>query len=77
MTIKMRFIAPLLAAGAVAVGFAAAPDASAAGPRTCGDGGGATTCQSPGNVEIHTDEPEVQAPRIYGEFSSPVPFLFN
>jgi hypothetical protein len=77
MTIKPRFIAPLLAAGAVAAAIAAAPNASAAGVRDCASGGGATICQSPGNVEIHTDQPQVQAPRVYGPFSSPLPFLFN
>ncbi len=77
MTITSRFIAPLLAAGAVAAAIAAAPNASAADVRTCANGGGATICQSPGNAEIHTNGPQVQAPRSYGPFSSPAPFLFN
>jgi hypothetical protein len=77
MTGKTRSIAPLLAAGAVAVGIAAAPDASAAAARTCGNRGGATICESPGNVEVHTDRPEPHASRIYGAFSTPIPFLFN
>jgi hypothetical protein len=77
MNIKSRFMAPLLAAGAVAVAIAAAPTASAADVRTCANGGGATICQSPGNAEIHTDRPQVQPPRVYGPFSSPAPFLFN
>jgi hypothetical protein len=77
MTITSRFIGPLLAAGAVAAAIAAAPNASAADVRNCANGGGATICQSPGNTEIHTDQPQVQAPRVYGPFSSPVPFLFN
>lgn len=77
MNIKPRFVAPLLGAGAVAAAIAAAPSASAADVRDCANGGGATICQSPGNVEIHTDQPQVQAPRIYGPFSSPFPLLFN
>jgi hypothetical protein len=77
MSINLRFVAPVLAAGAVAVAIAGAPSASAASVRTCADGGGATICQSPGNVEIHPEQPPVQAPRIYGPFSSPIPFLFN
>jgi hypothetical protein len=76
MLFKLHLIASVLAAGAVAATIAAAPTALAAGTRTCGDGGGSTICQNPGNVEIHTG-PQVQAPRIYGPFSSPIPFLFN
>ena len=77
MHIKSRFIAPILAGGAVAAAIAAAPPASAADVRTCANGGGATTCQSPGNVEIHTEPPRVSAPQVYGPFSSPLPFLFS
>jgi hypothetical protein len=77
MTINLRFITPLLAAGAVAAAVTAAPSATAAGPRTCINGGGATMCQSPGNVEIHTERVLIPAPRIYGPFSSPGPFLFD
>ena len=77
MKIKPSFVAPLLAAGAVTAAIAAAPNASAADVRTCAGGGGATICQSPGNAEIHTDRPDVQAPQVYGPFSSPAPFLFN
>jgi hypothetical protein len=75
MTTKTRFIAPLLAAGAVAA-IVAAPDAAAASTRTCNNSGATTTCQSPGNIEIHTYRPQVQAPRIYCPFSSPIPFMF-
>jgi hypothetical protein len=77
VTIKTRFIAPLLAAGAVAAAIAAAPEVSAASTRTCNNSGAATTCHSPGNVEIHADRPQVQRPRIYGPFSSPIPFMFE
>ena len=77
MNNKQRFITTVLAAGAAAAAIASAPTALAADTRACGDGGGATICQSPGNVEIHTAPPRVQAPQIYGPFSSPIPFLFN
>jgi hypothetical protein len=77
MTIRPRFLAPFLAAGAIAAAITAAPSASAADTRTCGNSGGATICQSPGNVEVHTERPDVQPPRVYGPFSSPIPFLFN
>jgi hypothetical protein len=77
MTVKSRIIAPLFAATAIATVIAAAPSASAASPRSCADGGGSTICRSPGNVEVHTEQPRVQSPRIYGEYSSPLPFLFN
>ena len=77
MSIKARFIAPFLMAGAAAAVIATAPNASAADTRTCVNGGSATICQSPGNAEIHATPPEVSAPRIYGQFSSPYPFLYN
>jgi hypothetical protein len=77
MNIKARFIAPLLMAGAAAAVITAAPNASAADARTCVNGGSATICQRQGNAEIHAVPPEVSAPRIYGQFSSPYPFLFN
>jgi hypothetical protein len=74
MNTKLRLITTLFAAGAAAA-IIVAPSASA-GMRTCADGGASTICENPGNVEIHTG-PEVQAPRVYGPFSSPIPFLFN
>lgn len=77
MNIKARFIAPFLMAGAAAAVIATAPNASAADARTCANGGAATICQNPGNAEIHATPPEVSAPRIYGQFASPYPFLFN
>ena len=76
MSIKLRYIAPLFALGAIAAAITTAADASA-GVRTCADGGGSTTCQSPGNVEIHADPPVIRPPLIYGPFSSPLPFLFD
>ena len=75
MNTKLRLISTVFTAGAVAA-IIAAPSATAATTRTCADGGGSTICQNPGNVEIHTG-PEVQTPRIYGPYSSPIPFLFN
>ena len=77
MSIKLRYIAPLFALGAIAAAITTSADASAGSVRTCADGGGATTCQSPGNVEIHADPPVIQPPLIYGPFSSPLPFLFD
>jgi hypothetical protein len=47
---KLKFITPLLAAGAAAVAIAAAPTAFAANQQTCSG----TVCQSPGNVQIKT-----------------------
>ncbi len=75
--IKAGFIAPFLMAGAAAAVIVTAPNASAADARTCANGGAATICQNPGNAEIHAAPPEVSAPRIYGQFASPYPFLFN
>ena len=77
MNIKLRFIAPLLLAGAAAAAITAAPNASAASERTCSNGGGATVCQRPGHVAIHAGPPQVSAPRVYGPFSSATPFLFD
>ena len=75
-TIKLRYIATLFALGAIGAAITTAADASAA-MRSCADSGGATTCQSPGKVEIHAVPPVVQAPHIYGPFASPIPFLWN
>jgi hypothetical protein len=77
MTFNSRIIAPLFAAAAVATVIAAAPSASAASARNCSDGGGSTVCQSPGNVEVYTEQPQVHRPLIYGPFSSPEPLLFD
>lgn len=57
MKFKFNYATPLLAAGATAVAILVAPTASAAPPpltKTCSESGGTITCQSPGNVEIHT-----------------------
>src|ERR1700704_1668704 len=56
MGMKLKYITPLLAAGAAAVAIAAAPTAFAANQQSCSG----TVCQSPGNVQIHTPPPHVQ-----------------
>ena len=56
MGMKLKYITPLLAAGAAAVAIAAAPTAFAANQQTCSG----TVCQSPGNVQIKTPPPHVQ-----------------
>lgn len=77
MITKARNVALFLLTAAIATVIAAAPTASAASTRICTDGGGSTICLSPGNAEVHAELPRVQPPRIYGPFSSPLPFLFN
>ena len=60
MRIKLSHITPLLAAGAAAVAILAAPTAAAAPaplPKPCIATGAATTCQSPGNIEINNPLP--------------------
>jgi len=53
MKINLAFIAPALAAGAAAAAIVAAPIASASTvSEDCGNTGGGTVCQSPGNVQI-------------------------
>ncbi len=53
---KLRHISALVAAGAASVAIAAAPAAVAA--QTCTYVGSQTTqCQSPGNVQINSDQP--------------------
>ena len=48
MAIQMKFIAPVLAAGA------------AADHQTCNASGSETGCQSPGNVQFNAPSPHVQ-----------------
>ena len=60
MAIQMKFIAPLLAAGAAAAVIAAAPAAFAADHQTCNASGSGTVCQSPGNVQFNAPSPHVQ-----------------
>ena len=56
MGMKLKYITPLLAAGAAAVAIAAAPTAFAANQQTCSG----TVCQSPGNVQFNAPSPHVQ-----------------
>jgi hypothetical protein len=76
MNTNARIVAPLLAAAGATV-IAAAPGVSAASTRICSDGGGSTICHNPGNAEVYAEPPRVQPPRIYGEYASPLPFLFD
>ena len=66
MAINMKFIAPLLAAGAAAAAIAAAPPAFAADHQTCNASGSGTACHSPGNVALNAPSPHVQF-RPYGD----------
>jgi hypothetical protein len=56
MGMKLKYLTPLLAAGAAAVAIAAAPTAFAANQQSCSG----TVCQSPGNVQIKNPPPNVQ-----------------
>jgi hypothetical protein len=60
MAIMMKFIAPLLTAGAAAAAIAAAPAAFAADHQTCNASGSGTVCQSPGNVQFNAPSPHAQ-----------------
>jgi hypothetical protein len=69
MQFGLRYVAPLLAMGAVAVAVAAAPLAAAAptassGPtqvqQSCTNlGGTQSECQAPGNVQVNDAPPQV------------------
>ena len=68
MHIRLTYLMPLFAAGAVAAAIAAAPIAAAAPTpaaapspmqQTCAADGVGTECQSPGNVEINDSPPPV------------------
>jgi hypothetical protein len=69
MQFGLRYVAPLLATGAVAVAIAAAPLAAAA-PTASSDpsqvqqsctnlGGTQSECQAPGNVQVNDAPPQV------------------
>ena len=60
MANKMKFIAPLLAAGAAVVAIAAAPTAFATDQQSCNGSGSGTVCLSPANVPIKTSPTDVQ-----------------
>jgi hypothetical protein len=76
MARKLRYITPLLAAGAAAAAIAAAPIAAAADQQSCTVLGGSsygidTQCQSPGNVQIRNNP----VPQFGGGFSTYGPFF--
>ena len=58
MKIKLTYLTPLLAAGAVAAAISAAPIAAAADVQACQPASG--VCQSPGNVSINNSPASVQ-----------------
>ena len=60
MGLKLRYITPLLAAGAAAVAIAAAPTAFATDQQSCNGSGSGTVCLSPGNGPINTSPADVQ-----------------
>jgi hypothetical protein len=60
MATILKYITPLLAAGAAAVAIAAAPTAFAADQQSCSGSGTGTVCQTPGNVQIKANPPHVQ-----------------
>jgi hypothetical protein len=60
MSMKLQYIAPLLAAGAAAVAIAAAPTALAIDQQSCNGSGSGTSCLSPANVPINGSPPGVQ-----------------
>jgi hypothetical protein len=73
MQIKLSITTALTAAAAAAL--LAAPMAAAAPtplPKVCVDSGASSTCQSPGNVEIHSSSPAVRF-HPYGD----MPFLLG
>ena len=62
MSIKLNYIAPLLAAGAAALAITVAPIAAAASTPTkgaCDAGVTGSICETPGNVEINDSPPPV------------------
>lgn len=60
MFTKLTYFTPVLGAAAVAAAIFAAPIASAATAESCGGTGGATVCQTPGNVQLNADPSPVQ-----------------
>lgn len=63
MRINLKYVTPVLAAGAAALAITAAPIAAAATPsiaqQSCVDSGAGTVCQSPGNAQITATPPVV------------------
>ncbi|QEN13630.1 hypothetical protein ACRDU6_14005 [Mycolicibacterium sp. ELW1] len=67
MTIKLRHLAPLVAAGAAALAVSLAPSAGAApNPVDCLDKGGATMCQKQGHARIHATPPATSPQQAFG-----------
>jgi hypothetical protein len=60
MSMKLRYITPLLAAGAAAVAIATAPTAFSTNQQSCNGSGSGTVCVSPGNVPIKSSQSDVQ-----------------
>lgn len=73
---KLRYIATGIMTGLAAAAVAAAPIAAAANPSTTIDTGRATITDKAGHNAIVVTPPPVSAPRSYGNFSSPGPFMF-
>lgn len=73
---KFRYITAALMTGLAAGAIAAAPIAAAANPSTTTDSGRTTTVDKKGHNAIVVHPPTVSAPKSYGQFSSPQPFLF-
>ena len=67
MTIKLRHLAPLVAAGAAALAVSLAPSAGASpNPMDCMDKGGATMCQKQGHARIHATPPVMSPQQAFG-----------
>jgi hypothetical protein len=60
MSMKLKYITPLLATGAAAMVIAAAPMAFAADQQSCSGSGSGTDCQSHGNVQTKSSPLHVQ-----------------
>lgn len=67
MTLRIRSLAPILAAGAAALAFAVAPSATAApNPINCENKGPATMCQKQGHAYIHAVPPVAPPQQTFG-----------
>lgn len=61
MRTKLTYLTPVFGAAAIAAAIVAAPIASADTDQSCTGVGGATVCQSPGNVQLNADPSPVAA----------------
>ena len=67
MMLKLRHLAPVVAAGAAAVALSLAPSASAApNPINCMQKGGATMCEKQGHARIHATPPATSPQQAFG-----------